>query len=198
MTNDAQLCKRVFDIMAVMIFISVFWPVIILIYFAVLLIDGQPVFFLQERLGCNGSVFRIIKFRTMIVNAVNKGKGIFVDENDSRITISGRILRKTSLDELPQLINVLRGEMSIVGPRPPLPHYPYNYNNYTRSVKQRFTVRPGLTGLAQISGRKDLDWEDRFPIDLIYVNAYTFWMDIYILLKTVYSVIRREGVYGND
>lgn len=198
MSSDACMCKRVFDILAVIIFLSIFWPLIVLIYLAVLIMDGKPVLFLQERLGYRGSVFRIFKFRTMIVNAVKQGKGIFVEENDRRITATGRVLRKTSLDELPQLFNVLKGDMSIVGPRPPLPHYPMQYSEYPQSVRQRFTMRPGLTGYAQISGRKGLNWDERFPIDIIYVNAYSFWMDIYILLKTVYAVIRREGVYGDD
>ncbi len=196
--NDALLCKRIFDVNATLLFFSVFWPFFLIIYVLVYMTSGKPVFFIQERLGQKGIVFGIIKFRTMIVNAVKTGKGIFVEENDMRITRVGNILRKTSMDELPQLINVLKGDMSIVGPRPPLPDYPKTYEEYTSAVKQRFEFKPGITGYAQISGRKNLDWDERFGFDTIYVNSYSFWMDMYILIKSVIAIISKEGVYGDQ
>jgi len=134
----------------------------------------------------------------MIEGAVDKGKGIFVEENDSRITPIGTFLRKYSLDELPQIFNVLKGDMSIIGPRPPLIDYPYKFEDYPAEAKKRFNVLPGLTGLAQVMGRKDLNWEDRFPYDTYYAENYEFWLDVIILIKSVVIVAKSKGVYGDD
>ena len=195
--NDALLLKRVFDIISSLLFLLVFGPIIILIGFLNCICSGLPIVFLQERLGKNGIVFKIIKFRTMVVDAVKMGNGIFVDKNDNRITGFGSFLRKTSLDELLQFINVLKGDMSIVGPRPPLPNYPQNYADYPEHIRGRFDMSPGLTGYAQVSGRKKLSWNERFVFDLVYVDAYSFHFDIYILLKTIFHIMKREGIYGN-
>ncbi len=195
--NDALLLKRVFDIISSLLFLLVFGPIIILIGFLNYICSGLPIVFLQERLGKNGIVFKIIKFRTMVIDAVKMGNGIFVDKNDNRITGFGSFLRKTSLDELPQFINVLKGDMSIVGPRPPLPNYPQNYADYPEYIRGRFDMSPGLTGYAQVSGRKMLSWNERFVFDLIYVETYSFHFDIYILLKTIFHIMKREGIYGN-
>ncbi len=194
--SDALLLKRVFDIISSLIFLAVFWPIILLIGFLNYIFSGLPIIFMQERLGKNGNIFKIIKFRTMIIDAVKMGNGIFVDKNDSRITVYGSFLRKTSLDELLQFINVLKGDMSIVGPRPPLPNYPQNYSDYPEHIKGRFDMSPGLTGYAQISGRKKLSWEERFVFDLIYIEAYSFHFDLYILLKTISYIMKKEGIYG--
>lgn len=196
--SDKQIVKRIFDIVSVLILLSAIWPFYLLLIVFVRVFSGKPVSFLQERIGLNGEPFKIMKFRTMVVNAQKQGKGIFVDENDNRVTGIGRILRKFSLDELPQLFNVLKGEMSIVGPRPPLVFYPYKYEEYPGYVKIRFSVKPGLTGYAQVSGRKGLDWADRFVYDIIYAEEQSFWFDCIILLKSIITVFSGSSIYGKE
>jgi len=196
--TDKEIFKRTFDIISISLFLIPMGPVILVIILILKFTYRQNIFFLQERIGKNGKPFKMIKFRTMVEGAVNKGKGIFVEENDNRITPIGHILRKFSLDELPQLINVLKGEMSIIGPRPPLTHYPYRYDDYPVEAKKRFLVKPGLTGLAQVSGRKELDWNERFPYDAYYAENYDFFFDCIILLKSIIVVIKNEKVYGKE
>jgi len=196
--TDKQIFKRIFDIIAVVLFMIPIGPVMLIVVAILKLTYKNNVFFLQERIGKEGEVFKMIKFRTMVENAVDKGKGIIVEENDNRITPIGHILRNLSLDELPQLINVLKGDMTIVGPRPPLTHYPYEYDDYPTEAKKRFMVKPGLIGLAQVMGRKDIDWEDRFPYDSKYAKNYSFWLDVIILLKSIIVVLKSENIYGNQ
>ena len=196
--TDKEIFKRTFDIISISLFLIPMGPVILVIMGVLKITYRQNIFFLQERIGKDGKPFKMIKFRTMVEGAVNKGKGIFVEENDNRITPVGHILRKFSLDELPQLINVLKGEMSIIGPRPPLTHYPYKYDDYPAEAKKRFLVKPGLTGLAQVMGRKELDWKERFPFDSEYASNYSFWMDVVILLKSILVVIKRDNIYGRQ
>src|SRR5699024_1422348 len=121
-----------------------------------------------KRLGENGKKFEIYKFRTMIENAEKMGTGIFTSDEDPRITKVGHFLRKTSLDELPQIINIIKGEMSFVGPRPPVPYHPYKYDDYNEIQKKRFTVKPGVTGMAQVYGRNTLSWDERIEHDVKY------------------------------
>lgn len=148
---------------------------------------GNP-FFVQERPGKNENIFKLIKFRTMTCEKDNAGKLL---PDNKRLTKYGRFLRSTSLDELPELINILKGDMSIVGPRPLLPEYlPY----YTEIEKHRHDVRPGLTGLAQVSGRNSLSWEERFQLDLCYVGSIKFSNDVKIILDTVKKVLIRDGI----
>ena len=144
--------KRIFDIFASLIGLIILSPILALIAIAIKCDSKGPVFFLQERIGKVGKTFNIYKFRTMVINAESIGEGLICrDDCDPRITRMGKILRKTSLDELPQLINVLLGEMSIVGPRPPVTYHPYNgYKSYSENAKKRFLMRPGITGLAQV------------------------------------------------
>lgn len=193
--SDRQLTKRIFDIMSVIILLSVIWPLILLIMLFVYAFSGRPVFFLQERLGINGKIFNIIKFRTMISGAQEKGKGIFIDKADNRITGIGKILRRLSLDELPQLFNVMKGDMSVIGPRPPLTVYPYKYDEYPVQFAERFSVEPGLTGYAQISGRNELTWDERFVYDIIYVEQQSFWFDIVILLRSIAVTVSGNNIY---
>lgn len=134
----------------------------------------------------------------MVVNAEKQGAGIFIEPQDSRITHSGQWLRKTSLDELPQLINVLKGEMSFIGPRPPLPHYPKPYGDYEPWVKERFSMRPGITGLAQVRGRNEIDWYERFRWDLIYIQKWNLCLDLSILFQTFATVFKAKGIYGKN
>lgn len=155
---------------------------------AVRLTSSGPVLFRQERVGLHGEPFIVLKFRTML----DGPNPIFPDA--SRITSAGRVLRRTSLDELPQLINVARGEMSIVGPRPTLQ---YQVDRYDDHQRRRLDVRPGLTGLAQVSGRNALSWGDRIELDIDYVERQSIWLDLSIILRTARALIGGEGVEGH-
>ena len=164
--------------------IPLFIVIAIFIYFSL----GRPIFFRQARIGLNNTEFNIIKFRTM-TDARDQDRKLLGDEE--RITRVGRLLRRTSLDELPELYNILIGEMSFVGPRPLLTEY---MQYYTRRQLARHNVRPGLTGLAQINGRNDLPWEERFELDLKYVNERNFGLDLLIFIRTIRLVVSAEGV----
>lgn len=166
-------------------------PFLLIISILVKTSSEGPIFFLQERLGRKGQVFKIIKFRTMVVNAEKIGSGIKISgKNDDRITRIGRLLRATSMDELPQLVNVLKGDMSLVGPRPPVTYHPYKgYDNYPEWAKPRFEMRPGMTGLVQISTRSKATWDERMKIDLEYIEKFSVFFDIKILLATVKTVL---------
>ncbi len=156
--------------------------------------DRGPVFFRQERIGKGGRTFRVWKFRTMIVDATRHGLGNTVAVDDDRITRVGRILRNFGLDELPQLINVLTGEMSLVGPRPTLAYQVEHYSDFQR---RRLEAKPGITSLAVVSGRNALSWEERIKLDVWYIEHWTIWLDISILFRTLWKVlITREGLYG--
>ena len=150
---------------------------------------------MQKRVGKNGKIFRIWKFRTMIPGAVKMGLGYNVARNDSRITRIGRLLRRWQIDELPQLINILKGEMSLVGPRPTLK---YQVDKYNEFQKQRLEVLPGITGWAQIHGRNVPPWKDRIEYDVWYVKNWSLWLDAKILLKTPKVVLSKKGVYGKE
>ena len=177
-------------------------PLLLVISVLVRTTSAGPVFFLQERVGAQGARFRIVKFRTMVVDAEarleamqsghEKNSVLFKDPRDPRITRVGRVLRKYSLDELPQLINVLLGNMSLVGPRPPLPS---EVETYDPDAVQRLRVRPGITGLWQISGRSDLSWEQSLRLDLWYVDNWSPVLDLQILVRTAKAVVRGGGAY---
>ena len=149
---------------------------------------GRPIFFIQERGGFNNTVFKLIKFRTMTLKMDKKNK--LLDDN-FRITKIGKFLRETSLDEIPSLINVLKGEMSFIGPRPLLAKY---LKLYTKEQKKRHNLRPGITGWAQISGRNLISWEKKFKLDLWYVENINFFLDFKILILTFLTVLKKEGV----
>jgi lipopolysaccharide/colanic/teichoic acid biosynthesis glycosyltransferase len=156
-------------------------PVLALAALAVKIEDGGPVLYRQRRVGKDGVEFELLKLRTMVVGAERLGAGYAVDRADSRITRVGRILRRLSVDELPQLWNVVRGEMSLIGPRPTLR---YQVDRYTERQRRRLEVRPGLTGWAQIHGRAELPWEDRIELDVWYVEHRSPWVDLKILART--------------
>jgi lipopolysaccharide/colanic/teichoic acid biosynthesis glycosyltransferase len=160
---------------------------------AIKLEDGGPVFYRQRRVGLNGEEFELLKLRTMEVDAERKGAGYAVNEGDPRITRVGRLLRRLSLDELPQLWNVVRGDMSLVGPRPTLS---YQVDRYTPRQRRRLEVRPGLTGWAQIHGRARLPWEDRIELDVWYVEHRSPWLDLRILVRTPAALF--GGTYKGD
>lgn len=190
--------KRIFDICASLLGIVILSPVFLIISIWIKCTSKGPVFFLQERLGKEGKIFKIMKFRTMIVNAEHIGDGLRVKEgSDPRITKAGAFLRKTSLDELPQLFNIIGGSMSLVGPRPPATYYPYNgYENYPEWAKQRFVMRPGITGLAQATVRNSASWNERIKIDNQYIEKFNIFFDIKILFMTVLRVLKSEDIYA--
>ncbi len=158
--------------------------------------DRGPAFFRQERVGKDGRAFRVWKFRTMVVDAMSKGLGVTVAKDDERFTRVGKLLRAWGLDELPQVLNVLAGEMSLVGPRPTLP---YQVERYSSSQRRRLEVLPGITSLAVVSGRNALSWNERIELDVWYIDHWSLWLDAKITLRTLWCVlITREGLYGLD
>jgi lipopolysaccharide/colanic/teichoic acid biosynthesis glycosyltransferase len=152
---------------------------------AIKLDDGGPVLYRQRRVGKDAVEFELLKLRTMVVGAENLGAGYAVDEGDPRITRAGRVLRRLSLDELPQLWNVLRGDMSLIGPRPTLA---YQVERYTPRQRRRLEVKPGITGWAQVHGRAKLPWDERIELDVWYVEHRSFWLDLKILAKTPFAL----------
>ncbi len=187
------------DIVGSIIGLIILSPLFIIIAVSIKISSEGPIFFRQDRLGKNGRVIKIIKFRTMIVNAEHLGDGLRVKEGtDPRITKVGRLLRKTSLDELPQLFNTLNGSMTLVGPRPPATYHPYDgYEAYPDWAKKRFMMRPGITGLAQATVRNSASWNERIRIDNQYIDSFNIWLDIKILFMTVMRVIKSENIYAS-
>lgn len=183
--------KRIFDISAASLALILLSPILLVLAILVRRELGSPVLFRQERMGLQGKPFFMIKFRTMI-NQRGEDGNLLPDQ--FRLTSLGRFMRRTSLDELPELLHVLRGEMSLVGPRPLLPRY---YPYFTEEERLRFTVRPGITGLAQVSGRNDLNWDQRMAADVRYVREWSFGLDLRILLQTIGAVVTQRGVREN-
>jgi exopolysaccharide biosynthesis polyprenyl glycosylphosphotransferase len=192
--------KKAIDWTGALIGLILSLPIALSAAVAIKLEDGGPIFFKQTRAGRNGRPFTMLKFRTMIANAEelksrlmdkNEMSGpVFKMKNDPRITRIGSILRKTSIDELPQFLNVLKGDMSLVGPRPPLPKEVVQYDRWQR---RKLAVKPGLTCLWQVNGRNNVDFEDWMKLDLEYIDNWSLWLDTKILVKTVPAVFRREG-----
>ena len=180
--------KRLMDILLSGIMLIVGAIPMLLVAVLVKLDSKGPAFFKQERLGVNGKVFKMYKFRSMIVNAEHQGSGVYSGKGDARVTRMGRILRATSIDELPQLVNILKGEMSFIGPRPALTYHPWKYEEYTEEQKKMFAVRPGITGWAQVNGRKEVEWPRRIEMNVWYVEHMSFGLDMKILFKTVGKV----------
>jgi lipopolysaccharide/colanic/teichoic acid biosynthesis glycosyltransferase len=173
--------NRALDAAAALVGLAFTSPLLAASALAIKLEDGGPVLYRQTRVGRGGEDFELLKLRTMVVGAEKQGAGFAVDRGDSRITRVGRVLRRTSVDELPQLWNVLRGEMSIIGPRPTLR---YQVDTYTERQRRRLNVRPGLTGWAQVNGRAALPWEERIELDVWYVENRSPLLDLKILLRT--------------
>ena len=197
MRNINLIIKRLIDFFGSLIGLIIISPVLIIIAILIKLTSKGPIFFRQERLGKDGKVFKILKFRTMVVNAEKIGDGLTVkNENDNRITKIGKFLRATSLDELPQLFNVILGQMSLVGPRPPVTYYPYDgYGNYPDWAKKRFSMRPGVTGLTQVTVRNSVSWDERIVVDNKYIDSFSVWYDIKILLSTLQKVFKSQNIY---
>lgn len=196
-----ELAKRLMDVTLCVLVLPFLLPLFLLCALLIWLDDPGPIFFKQLRTGKGGVRFRMYKFRTMVTNAEElKQKYAHLNEltwpdfkmtNDPRVTRIGRILRKTSLDELPQIINVLKGEMSLVGPRPTS----FDVSTYSLRHTERLEVLPGITGLWQISGRSDIDFDQRLLLDIEYIERRSLWFDIQILFRTVIAVFKQEGAY---
>lgn len=187
----ASFFKRIFDFFISLVVFVILLPLFLVVMILVRLKLGKPVFFIQKRPGKNEKIFKLIKFRTM--KESKNQDGILLDDSQ-RITKFGAFLRATSLDELPGLINILKGDMSIVGPRPLLVEYLPLYNENQR---KRHSIRPGLTGNAQVNGRNAISWEQKFQLDIDYVNNITFLNDIKIMFKTIIKVIKRSDINSN-
>ena len=181
--------KRLLDcVISVLLLIITSLPMFI-VAIIIRLESPGPVIFKQQRIGKDGKVFNILKFRSMVQNSEHTGSGVYSGEGDARVTKIGRFIRATSIDELPQCINILRGEMSLVGPRPPLTYHPWPYEKYTVEQKRMFEVRPGITGWAQVNGRKEVEWNKRIKLNVWYVDNVSFLLDLKILFMTVFKVL---------
>jgi len=186
--------KRLLDIFLSLSMLAVLSPLWLTLAVLIKLTSPGAVIFKQKRLGQFGKIFWMYKFRTMVTGAEYQGSGMFLEENDPRVTPLGKWLRQTSLDEIPQLINVLKGEMSIVGPRPaPLHHL----SIYNERQKRRLLMKPGITGWAQVKGRNEIFWPERIEYDLWYLEHYFFFLDLKIILLTLALVFSRKGIQGN-
>ena len=190
--SDYKIVKRCLDFLFSIILMFLLTPIFFGCIAIIFITMGRPIFFIQERGGFNNTVFKLIKFRTMTLEMDKKNK--LLDDN-LRITQFGKFLRETSLDEIPSLINVLKGEMSFIGPRPFLAKY---LELYTEEQKKRHNLRPGITGWAQISGRNLISWEKKFKLDLWYVENINFFLDFKILILTFLTVLKKEGMNQND
>ena len=181
--------KRFLDVTASFLWLVLLFPLLLTVSILIKIDSRGPVIFRQKRIGRNGKVFEIYKFRSMCVGAEKTGSGVYSGKGDARVTRIGKILRATSIDELPQLLNILKGEMSFVGPRPPLTYHPWKYEEYTDFQKRMFEVRPGITGWAQVNGRKDVEWHKRIELNVWYVDHMSLLLDIKIMFMTAFKVL---------
>ncbi len=195
MTGFQSFAKRFIDIAGSLVVLFLTWPVLLIAALAVALTSRGPVLFLQDRVGRDGAVFKIYKFRTMVTGAEKTGLGYEIKQGDSRVTPVGEFLRRWSIDELPQLFNVLMGQMSLVGPRPTLKYQTDQYDDFQR---KRLLVKPGMTGLATVKGRNLLSWNERIEYDVWYVENYSLGLDFKIMADTVTVVIKGEGIYTDN
>ena len=187
--------KRVIDFIFALSGLVIVSPLLLVIAVAIKLDSKGPIVFKQKRLGRNGKEFWMYKFRTMVVNA--EAAGVYSDNKDPRITKVGNILRKTSLDELLQCINILKGDMSIIGFRPPLTYHPWEFSEYTTEQKRMFEVRPGITGWAQVNGRKAVEWNKRIELNVWYVDNISALLDIKIFFMTLFKVFTNADNQNN-
>ncbi len=180
--------KRSIDIFVAIIILIFLSPLFLITSIAIKCESEGPVIFKQRRLGLGGKEFNIYKFRSMVQNAEHTGSGVYSEKDDIRVTKIGRILRTMSIDELPQAFNLLKGDMSLIGPRPPLTYHPWTIDKYTDEQKRMFEVRPGITGWAQVNGRKAVEWNKRIKMNVWYVDHLSMWLDIKILFMTILKV----------
>lgn len=196
MINEA--IKRLFDIVSSFLVIVLLLPLWIIVPIAIKKDSKGPVFFKQGRLTKDGRVFKILKFRSMVVNAEQLGAGLFNYENDPRVTKVGRFLRKSSIDELPQLFNILKGDMSVIGPRPCVVYELGEYFTLNNKYKKRFSMKAGLTGLAQLKGRNVISWDEKVSYDNQYIddfNKYGVLIDIKLLFLSMLKVIKKDDIF---
>jgi lipopolysaccharide/colanic/teichoic acid biosynthesis glycosyltransferase len=187
--------RRAFDVVVALAVLAAASPVLAVAIVAVVLESRGGAFYRQRRVGKDGREFEVLKLRTMVAGAEHIGAGLAVNAGDARITRVGRFLRRTSLDELPNLVNVLKGEMAIVGPRPTLPS---QVAQYTERERGRLAVRPGITGWAQVNGRTSLPWAQRIELDLWYIEHRSWRLDLKILWRSAQQVVRGEGLYKGE
>ena len=180
--------KRILDVILALFGLILLCIPMLIVAVLIKCTSPGPALFKQERLGLGGKIFKIYKFRSMRMDSEHTGSGVYSGKGDPRVTGIGRIIRATSIDELPQFINILKGDMSFIGPRPPLTYHPWPLEQYTQEQRRMFDVRPGITGWAQIHGRKCLEWHERIRLNTWYVDNVTFLLDVKILLKTVAKV----------
>lgn len=185
--------KRFCDVFVSLIGLVVLSPLLLITAIAIKIDSKGPVIFKQERLGENGKVFLIYKFRSMCVGAEQTGTGQYSFAGDPRVTKVGKFIRATSIDELPQLVNILKGEMSVVGFRPPLTYHPWELSQYTPEQRRMFDVKPGITGWAQVHGRKEVEWHERIRLNVWYVDHISLLLDIKIMFMTVINVLKNEN-----
>lgn len=181
--------KRTFDFCISFIALVILFIPLLIVAFIIKIDSRGPVIFKQERLGKNGVPFKIWKFRSMCVGAEKQGSGVYSYKGDSRITRVGKIIRATSIDELPQLVNILKGDMALIGPRPALTYHPWLYKQYTDHQKHMFDVLPGVTGWAQVHGRKEVPWPERIELNVWYAKNMSLWLDIKIFFMTIFKVV---------
>lgn len=184
--------KRALDTLIALTALLLLSPLMAAAALAVRLSSPGPVLFRQQRLGLHGKEFTIYKFRSMADGAEHTGSGVYSEKGDPRVTAVGRVLRATSLDELPQLFNVLRGDMALIGPRPPLTYHPWPIDQYAEEQRHMFDVRPGITGWAQVNGRKTVEWPHRIELNVYYAGHVSLAFDLKILALTCWKVLRNE------
>ena len=185
-----KFIKRTADIIISLLGLIILSPVLGITAILIKIDSKGPVIFKQKRLGKDGKVFDIYKFRSMCVGAEQKGSGVYSGKGDARVTKVGRFIRATSIDELPQLVNILKGDMSIIGPRPPLTYHPWPLEDYSEEQRHMFDVRPGVTGWAQVNGRKDVEWNRRIELNVWYTRNVSFALDFKIFFISIFKVLK--------
>ena len=188
--------KNILDFIVASIAVIVLLPLFIIVAVFIKIDSKGPIFFLQNRLGKKGKVFKVIKFRSMFADP--NIQNFKTHKSDSRITKVGDFIRKTSIDELPQLFNILKGDMSFIGPRPPLVHIPKDYKDYDEFEKKRFLVKPGISGLAAIKQREVHDWSKNIPLDVEYVENFSFWYDANLFFKSLFAFFKTDNIYTEN
>lgn len=185
-----KFIKRSADIIISLLGLVILSPILGITALCIKIDSKGPVIFKQKRLGKDGKVFDIYKFRSMCVGAEHTGSGVYSGKSDARVTKVGKFIRATSIDELPQLVNILKGDMSIIGPRPPLTYHPWPLEDYSDEQRHMFDVRPGVTGWAQVNGRKDVEWNKRIELNVWYTRNLSFALDFKIFFISIFKVLK--------
>ncbi len=185
-----KFIKRCADVVISLLGLIILSPVLAITALCIKIDSKGPVIFKQQRLGKDGKVFDIYKFRSMCVGAEHTGSGVYSGKGDARVTKVGKFIRATSIDELPQLVNILKGDMSIIGPRPPLTYHPWPLEDYSEEQRHMFDVRPGVTGWAQVNGRKDVEWNKRIELNVWYTRNISFVLDFKIFFISIFKVLK--------